>query len=107
MKHDLGSISYVWGGTCKSGRNEIITNPDWIFNLLKTTNKNKGNKMDEEQEKYIVDELKSKIKILENRKRNLTLQMASAGRNLWEVMGEIDKANGTLDAFRGNNEENS
>jgi len=71
----------------------VITNPEWIKNIKKAYDESEnfqkesglemikfikekyGKKtMDEEQEKYIVDELNAKIKTLENRKRNLTLQ---------------------------------
>jgi septal ring factor EnvC (AmiA/AmiB activator) len=70
-----------------------------LINVIQENYGKKAETMDEEQEKYIVGELKSKIASLESRKYNLTLQVANAGNRLWEVMQELDKAENALESL--------
>lgn len=72
----------------------------WTPNMIKYKNK-----LDENQIKFLTDELEEKLENLLECKENRINQMGILGNSLNELICEIKKINGILDILKGKDEE--
>lgn len=68
-------------------------------------NKKQEKTMDEEQEKTIVKNLKSRLAVLLSCKKNRVSQIATIGHDLKILINEIEEIENALHAFKGNDDE--
>lgn len=102
----------------------VITNPKWMANWKKEFDKNEKyqketalelidfikkkygvKKMDEEQEKTIIKNLKNRLEVLLSCKKNRVSQIATIGHDLKILIDEIEEIENALHVFKGNDDE--